>query len=219
MQPAETIRFALAAAARADVDALLRLCSDDCELRTPEGIVRGHDGVRGLFAPGPEAPPWIATGDPDDVGDGVILVPLTLMIEVGERSIDVQATAVWRVEDGLITALRTVAGGREAALDELGLSEQPSARLQSRPLESAAPGSVRTLRRDGVWVNESDPDGVLSSHLAKLPAVEAGRAFAVERRTEHLVFTADGRVVSWKDYVDGPLRPGRRPPNPRMSGL
>lgn len=119
--PAETVRAALAAAAVRDTDALVALCAADCTLRVPEGTLRGHAGVRALLGEGGGKQPSMACGEPEYVGAGHVIVPLTTQVEVGERTVDVHATAIWTVEHGQVKAMRGVAGERGNALRELGL--------------------------------------------------------------------------------------------------
>jgi hypothetical protein len=122
----EVVRAAMRAANAGDVEGVVALCSPTCELHVPEGLFVGHDGVRQFLQTRHGARDAtslaVPTGKPEDVGQGKILVPLVMHTEIGGEAIDVRATAIWTVKDGLIDGLEGSPGGRRAALRMLGRS-------------------------------------------------------------------------------------------------
>ncbi len=114
------------AANAGEVERVVALCSPTCELHVPEGVFVGHDGVRRFLHARRDASDARSlatpTGEPEDVGEGKVVVPLVMRTEMGSEVIDVRATAVWTVRDGLIVGLEGSPGGRRGALRMLGRS-------------------------------------------------------------------------------------------------
>jgi limonene-1,2-epoxide hydrolase len=123
--PADVVRAVLQAARDDDTEALVVGFSPDCRLLMPEGQYEGHEGVRRLAAARRERPSGVENGEPEHVGDGHVLVPLRIETQVGDRTVEVRATGVWTVEDGLVKKFRGMPGGRRSALRELGLLAEP----------------------------------------------------------------------------------------------
>ncbi|MBS1887123.1 MAG: DUF2188 domain-containing protein [Actinobacteria bacterium] len=63
-----------------------------------------------------------------------------------------------------------------------------------------ARGWVHTVHKSGIWVNEIEGDGTLSSHATKEEAVAAGRREAISRRTEHVIHRLDGTFAERNSY-------------------
>lgn len=70
-----------------------------------------------------------------------------------------------------------------------------------------ARGWVHTVHRDGLWVNEIEGEGQISSHATKDAAVSAGRDAARARRTEHLIDNLDGTIAERNSYGNDPYPP------------
>jgi hypothetical protein len=70
-----------------------------------------------------------------------------------------------------------------------------------------ARGWVHTVHKAGVWVNEIEDVGEMSSHHTKEEAVEAGRELARLRHTEHLIHHVDGTVAERNSYGGDPFPP------------
>lgn len=68
-------------------------------------------------------------------------------------------------------------------------------------------GWVHTVYRGGIWVNEIEGEGQLSSHVTKQEAVAAGREAARARRTEHVIHNADGTIAERNSYGNDPFPP------------
>ena len=74
-----------------------------------------------------------------------------------------------------------------------------------------AEGFVHTVHRDGSWRNsiEGDQAPLAVSFDAKEDAVEAGRAEARRRQTEHVIHNEDGSISERHSYGNDPSdRPG-----------
>jgi len=63
-----------------------------------------------------------------------------------------------------------------------------------------ARGWVHTVHKAGVWVNEIEDVGEMSSHHTKEEAVAAGRELAQARRTEHLIHHVGGTIAERNSY-------------------
>jgi len=189
---AQIVREALAAARADDIEALVSLYSANCELRFPEGVVHGRDALRKALRCGRSSAPSYEAGEPEHVGSGHVLVPLTMLWRIGRRTVDIGATAIWKVEDGLIVSLRAVPGGNRDALVELGLVDD---QVRVPPIDA-----IHTLYRRGVWVNETLTEGRLSQHRTRAPATQAGRELAIERATDHVAHKMDGSIAIWHSY-------------------
>jgi hypothetical protein len=59
---------------------------------------------------------------------------------------------------------------------------------------------VRTVRREGVWVNEIESEGETSRHRTKDEAAAVGREIAHALGVEHVVHNHDGSVGSRTNY-------------------
>jgi Uncharacterized protein conserved in bacteria (DUF2188) len=68
-------------------------------------------------------------------------------------------------------------------------------------------GWVHTVYRSGIWVNEIEGEGQLSSHVTKQEAVAAGREAARARRTEHVIHNVDGTIAERNSYGNDPFPP------------
>jgi len=68
-------------------------------------------------------------------------------------------------------------------------------------------GWVHTVYRGGIWVNEVEGNGQLSSHATKEEAVAAGRDAARARRTEHVIHHVDGTIAERNSYGNDPFPP------------
>jgi SnoaL-like domain/Uncharacterized protein conserved in bacteria (DUF2188) len=189
---AQIVRAALAAARADDIEALVSLCSPNCELRFPEGVVRGRAALRKALQCDRSSAPSYEAGEPEHVGSGHVLVPLTMPWRIGRRTVEIGATAIWKVEDGLIVSLRAVPGDKRDALVELGLVDDEG---RVPPIDA-----VHTLYRRGAWVNETLLEGRLSQHRTRAPATQAGRELAIERRTDHVVHKMDGSIAIWHSH-------------------
>jgi hypothetical protein len=55
-------------------------------------------------------------------------------------------------------------------------------------------GWLHTIYKRGVWVNEMEGVGVISSHWSKAEAVVAGRRTARSRRIDHVIHMIDGTI-------------------------
>ena len=74
-----------------------------------------------------------------------------------------------------------------------------------------AEGFVHTVHRDGRWMNsiEGDQGPLPDSFDTKQDAVEAGRAEARQRQTEHVIHNEDGSFGERHSYGNDPAdRPG-----------
>ena len=59
-----------------------------------------------------------------------------------------------------------------------------------------ADGFVHTVHADGAWRNSIEGDAPLAgAYETKADAVEAGRAEAQRRQTEHLIHNEDGSIA------------------------
>jgi hypothetical protein len=70
-----------------------------------------------------------------------------------------------------------------------------------------ARGWVHTVHKGGIWVNEIEGEGQLSSHATKEEAVEAGRREAIYRSTEHVIHHIDGTIAERNSYGSDPYPP------------
>ena len=70
-----------------------------------------------------------------------------------------------------------------------------------------ARGWIHTVHRYGMWVNVVEGGDVLSRHHTKQAAIDAGRAEARRRRTEHLIHNLDGTIASRNSYGRDPYPP------------
>jgi hypothetical protein len=68
-------------------------------------------------------------------------------------------------------------------------------------------GWVHTVHRSGQWRNEVEGGEILSVHNAKDEAVRAGREFARQRRTEHVIHNVDGAIAERNSYGNDPYPP------------
>jgi Uncharacterized protein conserved in bacteria (DUF2188) len=59
---------------------------------------------------------------------------------------------------------------------------------------------IHTLRRDGLWVNEFADGTLISRHLERKKAIQAGREASERRRAEHVIHNEDGAVAGRNDY-------------------
>ena len=73
-----------------------------------------------------------------------------------------------------------------------------------------ADGFVHTVHKGGSWVNEIEGGAQLpGTHATKDEAVEAGRAEARRRKTEHVIHNLDGSFGERNSYGgDSPDRSG-----------
>ena len=58
-----------------------------------------------------------------------------------------------------------------------------------------------------MWVNVVEGGDVLSRHHTEQAAIDAGRAEARRRRTEHLIHNLDGTIASRNSYGRDPYPP------------
>ena len=122
MNPSQVVKAVMEAVWAGDTDAALALFAEDCVLQMPEGTFKGREGVLRLQARRAEAGgPRLNAGEPEDVDDRHVLVPLTVNVEMGGSAQTVRATGVWTVIDGLVTEVRAVPGGRRMALASLSV--------------------------------------------------------------------------------------------------
>lgn len=63
---------------------------------------------------------------------------------------------------------------------------------------------VHTVPKGSEWKNEIEGDGDLSTHDTKEQAVEAGRAEARRRQTEHVIHNTDGSIAERNSYGSDP---------------
>ena len=68
-------------------------------------------------------------------------------------------------------------------------------------------GWVHTVHRNGIWVNEIEGEGQISSHATKDEAVAAGRQEAIARRAEHVIHRMDGEIDERNSYGNDPYPP------------
>jgi uncharacterized protein DUF2188 len=68
-------------------------------------------------------------------------------------------------------------------------------------------GWIHTVHKNGVWVNEVEGEGQMSSHRTKEEAVAAGRETARARRTEHVIHNLDGAIAERNSYDTDPYPP------------
>ena len=73
-----------------------------------------------------------------------------------------------------------------------------------------AEGFVHTVHADGSWRNTIEGAAPLpGTYAIKEEAVEAGRAHAMQRETEHLIHNEDGSIAERNSYGGDPAhRPG-----------
>lgn len=74
-----------------------------------------------------------------------------------------------------------------------------------------AEGFVHTVHRDGSWTNslEGEDSAISGSFDSKQEAIEAGRAEARRRQTEHVIHNEDGSIGDRNSYGGDPAdRPG-----------
>jgi len=68
-----------------------------------------------------------------------------------------------------------------------------------------ADGFVHTVHADGTWRNGIEGDAPLAgAYETKAEAVEAGRAEARSRQTEHLIHNEDGSIAERNSYGNDP---------------
>lgn len=80
-------------------------------------------GVRRLFASQPDDGSR-TVGDLEDVGEGRVLIALTVHAQMGDERVDLRATAVWTVQHSLVARIEWFPGGMRRtrlALEEPGL--------------------------------------------------------------------------------------------------
>lgn len=68
-------------------------------------------------------------------------------------------------------------------------------------------GWVHTVYKSGMWNNEIEGEGQISSHWTKQEAVAAGRETARLRRTEHLIHRVNGTIAERNSYGHDPFPP------------
>jgi ketosteroid isomerase-like protein len=127
----EIAQRALAAASRRDSDALTELLAPDCEIvplraAVEDTVFRGADAAARWFAAAEDA--WEGmTSEPESWREGPDWVLAFGRLHArGRKSgapLDVQAAAVLRFHDGLITSIR-VYTSRADALADLGQAEE-----------------------------------------------------------------------------------------------
>jgi hypothetical protein len=74
-----------------------------------------------------------------------------------------------------------------------------------------ADGFVHTVFKDGSWQNtiEGSDSDLVGTYDIKEDAVEAGRAEARSRQTEHVIHNQDGVIAERNSYGNDPVdRPG-----------
>ena len=73
-----------------------------------------------------------------------------------------------------------------------------------------AKGFIHTVYKNNRWINEVEGDGVsLALGASKEDAVAAGRARAIQDKTEHVVHNEDGTISERNSYGNDPAsRPG-----------
>jgi hypothetical protein len=118
-EPLDLVAAAMRSSRRRDIDTALRLFSPSCEVRLPQGQFFGHGGLRQFFEREPTNDPRMSVGDPEDVGEGYVLVPVELAGK-GKGKPTIRATVVWQIQDQLINRIQGFPGGREAALRSIG---------------------------------------------------------------------------------------------------
>jgi hypothetical protein len=70
-----------------------------------------------------------------------------------------------------------------------------------------ARGWVHTVYRAGIWINEVEGEGRLSTYATKEEAVSVGRREAMARRTEHVIHHVDGTITERNSYGNDPFPP------------
>ena len=68
-------------------------------------------------------------------------------------------------------------------------------------------GWIHTVHKNGLWVNEVEGEGQMSSHRTKEEAVAAERETARARRTEHVIHNLDGTIAERNSYGNNPYPP------------
>lgn len=68
-------------------------------------------------------------------------------------------------------------------------------------------GWIHTVYSGGIWINQIEGEGQLSSHATKGQAVAAGRDAALVRRTEHVIHNVDGTIAERNSYGNDPFPP------------
>jgi hypothetical protein len=68
-------------------------------------------------------------------------------------------------------------------------------------------GWIHTVYSGGIWINEVEGEGRVSSHVTKEEAVAAGRDAARSRRTEHVIHHVDGTIAERNSYGNDPFPP------------
>jgi hypothetical protein len=121
LEPGQSVRRAMRGAREDDVDAAPRVFAADRELRLAQGVFVGHDGVRAFFATRTSEAGGPSSGEPEHIGEGIVLVPVTPDGQGGGVS-DVRATSIRTVRAGQIVDVRGLPGGRRSALRSLGRS-------------------------------------------------------------------------------------------------
>jgi Uncharacterized protein conserved in bacteria (DUF2188) len=83
-------------------------------------------------------------------------------------------------------------------------------RFLERKEHEMAEGFVHTVHADGSWRNTIEGAPPLpGTYAIKAEAVEAGRAHAMQRETEHLIHNEDGSIAERNSYGGDPAhRPG-----------
>jgi hypothetical protein len=68
-----------------------------------------------------------------------------------------------------------------------------------------ADGFVHTVQRSGGWVNEIESGAEFGgAHSTKEQAVSAGRARAMQDKTEHVIHNEDGTIGEQNSYGNDP---------------
>jgi limonene-1,2-epoxide hydrolase len=112
------VRAVLDAAAAADEQAVLDRFAVDCELDVPQGLLKGHEGVRRLLE-SRRNDGSVSVGELHDAGDGRVLIALISHTQMGEEKVDLRATSVWTVRSGLIIRIEWFMGGVRRTLAAL----------------------------------------------------------------------------------------------------
>ena len=71
-------------------------------------------------------------------------------------------------------------------------------------------GFIHTVYKNNQWINEVEGDGIsLELDATKEEAVAAGRARAMQDKTEHVIHNQDGTISERNSYGKDPAsRPG-----------
>ncbi|HYU61708.1 MAG TPA: nuclear transport factor 2 family protein [Solirubrobacterales bacterium] len=102
MSGAAVVAEVYQAVRRGDIDAAVGLYSPDCEIHAPEGVLRGHAGVRAFWERRRAGYASVEVGEPEDLGDRRVLVQVRIVSDSPQGPVEVRPATLWTVRDGRV---------------------------------------------------------------------------------------------------------------------